>query len=114
MEVPLGVKFVSCHIKYCLYWESMVELRGRMMALYRTMLSMVDMDIRKCYSLKSVHIVVIIITKIHKQSITIKGVLLIIIGKFLQHVSVQSYHLQVKHIHKIKKIMDFLYKNEIS
>ena len=52
MEVPLGMKFVSCRIKYYVYWESMSELRGRMMALYRTMLSMVDMDIRKCYTLK--------------------------------------------------------------
>jgi len=44
-------------------------LRGRMMAVYRTTLSMVGMSIRKRYTLESVHIVVIMITKIHKQSI---------------------------------------------
>jgi len=39
-----------------------------MIAVYRTMLSMVGMGIRK-YTLKSVHTVVIMITKVHKQSI---------------------------------------------
>lgn len=45
------------------------ELRGRMMAVYRAMLAMVGMGIRKCDTLKSVHSVVIMITKIHKKSI---------------------------------------------
>jgi hypothetical protein len=40
-----------------------------MMVVHRTMLSMFGIGIRKCYTLKLVLTVVIVITKIHKKSI---------------------------------------------
>jgi hypothetical protein len=43
------------------------ELRGRIIAIYRTMFSMIGMGIGECYTLTSVHTVVIMITKIQKQ-----------------------------------------------